>query len=111
MYSTQLEKNNTRNEYEINFIINVSNGRTLGFCGDQEVKYAYTVSGSEAFTFRVRPSGGRDSRIEAPFMVFIKMDSHYPIRNEPDDVNVVWYRPRPKRWIDKYYCHNGFWRN
>ena len=34
-----------KNSYETHFVVDVDNGRTLGFSGDQEVKYADAVSG------------------------------------------------------------------
>ena len=66
----KMDENDVENADETNFIINVDNGRTLGFSGDKEVKYADVVSGGEGFTMVVRLNGGPDVRIAAPFMIF-----------------------------------------
>lgn len=101
MTACKLDENDIENADETHFIINVDNGRTLGFCGDKEVKYADVVSGGEGFTMVVRISGGRDSRVEAPFLVFKNKDRNYPIRGLPDDVDGVSYRTGPKGWMDR----------
>lgn len=49
----------------------------------------------------VRVSGGRNSRIEALFVVFQNKDRNIPIRNVPENVDGVPYRTRPKRWMDQ----------
>lgn len=98
--ANKLEENDVENADETHFVINVDNGRTLGFCGSSEVKYADVVSGGDGFTMLVRLSGGRDSRIEYPFIVFRNKDRNYPIRGVPDTVDGVAYRTGPKGWID-----------
>ena len=95
-----IDENNIENADETHFVINVDNSRTLGFCGTSEVMYADVVSGGEGFTMIVRLSGGRDSKVEAPFLVFKNKDRHYPIRGVPDNVDGVAYRTGPKGWID-----------
>lgn len=97
----RLDEDDIENADETHFVINVDNGRTLGFCGTSEVKYADVVSGGEGFTMIVRLSGGRDSKVEAPFIVFKNKDRHYPIRGVPDNVDGVAYRTGPKGWIDR----------
>ena len=42
---------------ETHFVINLDNGRTLGFRGDTTVKYAEVVSGGESMTMVIRISG------------------------------------------------------
>lgn len=100
MGSGEMDENNVENADETHFVINVDNGRTLGFCGDTEVKYADVVSGGEGYTMLVRLTGGRDARIAAPFMVFKNVGRHYPIRGVPDNVPGVAYRTGPKGWMD-----------
>lgn len=57
------------NVHETHFLVNLDNHRTLGRCGETEVKYADVVSSSEGVTKMVMFSGGRDAIIEPPFMV------------------------------------------
>ena len=45
--SGAIDENDIGNADETHFFINVDNKRTLGRCGDAEVKYADVVSGSE----------------------------------------------------------------
>ena len=78
----------------------MDNGRTLGFVGGTEVKYTDVVSGGEGLTMVVRLSGGRDARVEPPFMAFMNKDRNYPIRGTPDDRPDVAYRTGPKGWMD-----------
>lgn len=97
--SGELDENNLENADETHFQINFDNGRTLGFSGEDDVKYADVVSGGDGMTMVVRISGGRDARIEPPFMVFQNKARSYPIRMQ-DDVEGVSYRRGPKGWMD-----------
>lgn len=47
-----------KNADKTHFVITCDNGRTLGFCGTDEVKYADIVSGGEGLTMIVSQSGG-----------------------------------------------------
>ena len=40
------------------FVFNIRNGRTVGFRGQESVKYADIVSGGEGITMMVRLTGG-----------------------------------------------------
>ena len=64
---------------ETHFVVNMDNGRTLGFRGDTTVKYAEVVSGGDSMTMVIRISGGRRSMIEAPMLIFTNPNSSYPI--------------------------------
>ena len=77
----------------------MDSGRTLGFAGDVEVKYSDAISGGESMATVVRLSGGRNARIEPPFMVFFNKNRDYPLRGVPDDVPGVAYRTGPKEWM------------
>eukprot|EP00171_Calliarthron_tuberculosum_P003520 IDg3520t1 len=55
--SGQIDENDLGNADETHFLFNVDNGRTLGFAGQSEVKYADVVSGGEGMTMLVRLSG------------------------------------------------------
>lgn len=98
--SGEVDENDLGNADETHFIINLDNGRTLGFAGEDDVKYVDVVSGGEGMTMVVRLSGGRDAKIEPPFMVFMNKDRNYPIRGTPDDVPGTAYRTGPKGWMD-----------
>lgn len=68
----KFDQNDISNVDETHFVINVDNGRTLGFYDMEEMKHAEVVSGGEWFTMVVRLSGEREARIEFPFTVFKK---------------------------------------
>lgn len=72
--SGDLDENDVENADETHF---VANGRTLGFSGEEEVKYADVVWGGECMTM-VSLCGRRDARIEPTFMVF--KNRYDPIR-------------------------------
>lgn len=74
----------------------IDNGCTLGFVGDDDVKYADVVSSGECMTIVVRLSGGRDAMITTLFMVFMNKDHNYAIRGTPDDGPRVACRTVPK---------------
>lgn len=95
-----LDENNVENADETHFVINVDNGRTLGFSGEEDVKYADVVSGGEGMTMLVRLTGGRNGCVAAPFLVFQNKDRRYPIRGVADDIEGVSYRTGPKGWMD-----------
>ncbi|KAL3687832.1 hypothetical protein R1sor_014141 [Riccia sorocarpa] len=85
---------------ETHFINIMDNGDTLGFQGDQEVKYEDVVSGGQGMMMIVRLTGGRDPRIETPMIIFQNKDRRYPMRGVPDYIPGVCYRTRPKGWDD-----------
>lgn len=93
------KEDDTGNADETHFVIDFDNGQTMGFAGDQEVKYADAISGVVGMTMVVRISGGRDARIEPPFMVFKNDRCPYPIRGLPDDIPGVSYRSGPGGWM------------
>lgn len=96
----KMDESDMENADKAQFIINVDNGRTLGFCGDMEVKHADVVSGGEGFTIGVRLTGGCYARVASPFMVFKNMDRNYPSRGVPHNVPGVAYRAGPEVWMD-----------
>lgn len=98
--SGKVDESNLENADETHFIINVDNGKTLGFSGCDDVKYADVVSGGEGFTMVVRLSGGKQARVEPPFLVFVNKNRNYPIRGTPDCIEGVAYRTGPKGWMD-----------
>ncbi|KAL3693634.1 hypothetical protein R1sor_007285 [Riccia sorocarpa] len=65
--SGELDENLQENADETHFVINMDNGHTLGFRGDENVKYADVVSGGVSVTTVVKVTGGRSARISSPF--------------------------------------------
>ena len=55
--SGELDENLVENIDQIHFIINMDNGKSLGFIGDDSVKYADVVSGGDGVTMIVRITG------------------------------------------------------
>lgn len=111
MFSNGLCEDDVGNADETHFILNMDNGRTLGFACETEVRYADVVSGGEAFTMMVRLSGGVHGRIEPPFIVFMNKNRSYPIKGVPDNVPGVAYRSGPKGWIDTVVMPQYFEEN
>ena len=86
---------------ETHFVVNLNNGRTLGFWRDTTVKYAEVVSGGESMTMIVHISGGRCATIEALMIIFSNKNRSYPIWDLIDDIPGVSYRTGPKGWMDQ----------
>jgi len=63
----------------------VDNGRSMWFTGDRNVKYTDIVAGDEGITMMVHILGGRNARVECPFLIF---------------QNEVCYRSQTKGWMD-----------
>jgi hypothetical protein len=79
--------------------INLDNGKTLGFRGVNDVKYADVVSGGMGMTLMIRLTGGPHARICNPCVIFQNASESYPIRGVPDDVPGVCYRTTKKGFI------------
>ena len=99
--SEELREELICNMDETHFVINFENGRTLGFRGDQDVKYAENVSGGEGMTMIFHITVGASSRIVTPMLIFQNAKRSYPIQELPDTVPGVAYRTGPKGWSDK----------
>lgn len=98
--SGALDENCVENIDETHFVVNMDNGRTLGFVGDDCTRYAEVVSGGDGMTMIVRITGGEHALIEVPFMVFTNKNRSYPIRGVPDNIPGVCYRSSPKGFVD-----------
>jgi hypothetical protein len=94
------DENLIENIDETHFVINMDNGRTLGFRGDTTVKYVDVVSGGDSMTMVVRISEGYRSLIEAPMLISTNGNSKYPIRGLDDNISRVSYKTGPKGWMD-----------
>ena len=97
----ELDQKTLSNMDETHFIIDMDDKKSLGFVGDEEVRYAKIVSGGEGMTMVVHISGGPEGKVETPMIIFQNASSNYPIRNLPDEVPGVCYRTGPKGWMDK----------
>jgi hypothetical protein len=85
---------------EIHFLINIDNGKALGFRGDLVVKYSDVVLGGEAMTMVVRVTGGVRGKIMAPMIIFTNATAAYPIQGVRDNVPGVTYRSSPRGWMN-----------
>jgi hypothetical protein len=95
------DENLIENIDETHFVVNMDNGRTLGFRRDTIVKYDDVVFGGDSMTMEVRISEGCRSLIEAPMLIFTNGNSTYPIRGLDDNIPGVSYRTKPKSWMDQ----------
>lgn len=68
--SGELVEDMCKNIDETHFVINMDNGRTLGFYGDKEVKYTNMVSGGMSIMMVVKVARVVHAKIETPFMIF-----------------------------------------
>lgn len=98
--SGELKKEDCENADETHLVYNMDNGRTLGFIGDNDIKYTDVVSGGDPITMVVRKTGGKASMIQPPMLIFKNQSRPYPIRGVPDDVTGDYYRRSPKGWMD-----------
>lgn len=96
----ELNEDCVENADETHFVFNMDNGRTLGFIGDNDIKYADVVSGGEPITMMVRISGGRRAAIHPPMIIFKNLKRSYPVRGAEDSVPGACYRTSPKAWMD-----------
>lgn len=101
MLSDALDEQYIENADETHFMVNMDDGKTLGFRGDDQVKYTDVVFGGEGMTMIVRISGGPNAFIETPFLIFKNANCSYPIRRLENNVPGVCYRTGPKGWIDE----------
>jgi hypothetical protein len=97
--SGALDENLVENADETNFVINMDNGKTLGFRGDNDVKYVDVVSGGMGMTMLVSLTGGLGATICTPFMIFQNASGSYPIRGVPDNVPGDSYRRSAKGFM------------
>jgi hypothetical protein len=83
------DENLIENLDETYFIINMDDGRTLGFRGDTVVKYADVVASGDAMTMVIRISGGHRSMVAAPMLILTNGNSNFPIRHLEDTIPKV----------------------
>ena len=107
--SGEFDENLIENLDKTHFVVNLDNGRTLGFQGDTTAKYAEVESGGESMTMVVRISGGRRATIKAPMLIFSNENRSYPIWSLVDNILRISYRTALRvGWI-KSSCPNIFW--
>jgi hypothetical protein len=68
--ASTLDENLVENIDETHCKVNLDNGKTLGFCGDNDVKYVDVVSGGMGMTLMIRLTGGPHARICNPCVIF-----------------------------------------
>ena len=102
------DENLMENIDETHFVVNMDNGRTLGFRDDISTKYAKVISGGDSMTLVVRISGGHRSMIKAPMLIFTNLNSNYPIRGLNDNIPRMSYRIGSKGWMDQNLFANFF---
>ena len=95
------DENLIENIDKTHVVINMDNGRTLGFRGDTTMKYVDVVSSDDSMTMVVRIFGGCQSLIEASMLIFTNGNSRYPIRGFNDNIPGISYRIGPKGWMDQ----------
>lgn len=64
---------------ETHFVIDFDNGKTIGFSGGTQVKYADVVSGGDGMTMIVHISGGPIALIIPPTMISTNSNGSYDI--------------------------------
>jgi hypothetical protein len=77
----------------------LDNNKTLGFRGDNDVKYTDVVFDDMGMTLMIRLTGRPHARICNPCVIFQNASESYPIRGVPDDVPGVCYRTTKKGFI------------
>jgi hypothetical protein len=77
----------------------LDNNKTLGFRGDNDVKYADVVFDGMGMTLMIRLTSGPYARIYNPCVIFQNANESYPIRGILDDVLGVCYRTTKKGFI------------
>jgi hypothetical protein len=83
------DENTMENIDETHFVVDFDNVKTLGFGGENKVKYADVVSGGDGMTMVVRISGGPSAHLLPPMMIFSNDARSYPIRGVSNDVDGV----------------------
>jgi hypothetical protein len=73
----EMDENMAENVDEIHYIVNMDDGMTLGFVGDDQIKYADVVSGGEGMPMIVRLTGGPCAFIQSPIMIFQRKNRSY----------------------------------
>ncbi|KAH9530592.1 hypothetical protein CY35_20G010900 [Sphagnum magellanicum] len=97
--ASTFDENLVENIDETHCKVNLDNDKTLGFRGDNDVKYADVVSGGMGMTLMIRLTGGPHARIYNPCVIFQNASESYPIRRVPNDVPGVCYRMTKKGFI------------
>ena len=94
--SRLFDENLIENIDEMHFVVNMDNGRTLGFWSDTLVKYAEVVSGEDSMTMVFQISERRRLMIKTPMLIFTNPNNSYPIQGLNDNIPHVSYHTTPK---------------
>lgn len=90
--SGEIYEDECENADETHFVFNMDSGKTLGFIGDNDVKYGDVVSGGDPITMVVRLTGGKNAMIQKPMLIFKNQSRSYTIRGVADNIGGVSYR-------------------
>lgn len=101
----ELNENLIEHADETHFILYMDNSRTLGLRGDENVRYAAFVSGSDLIMMMVRLSGVNHLCVQPFMLIFKKNNRSHRIRGIADDVPRGCYRSTPKGWTNGLIWH------
>ena len=91
------DENLMKNIDEAHFVVNINNGRTLGFRSDITVSYAEVVSDEDSMRMVIRISGGQRLMIEVSMLIFTNSNGNYLICGLDDNIPGVCYRDWTQR--------------
>lgn len=98
--SGELDENLIENADETHFVINMDNGKALGFIGDESISYADVLSGGDPMTMMVTLTGGPRAAIQP---LFFKKKCCKVLSNQGSSIQCppgVSYISSPKGWMD-----------
>lgn len=81
-------------------MVNMANGRTLGFIVDSDIKYSDVITGGENMAMMIRITGGIDVYLKPTFLIFNNQTRSYPICGLADTNPGVSYHTFSKGWMD-----------
>lgn len=97
--SGELNDDLIENADETHCVINMNNGKTLRFIGDEHLKHMDVISGGDAMTIVIKVGGGRRASIQPPMVLFKNGNHSCPIHPVADDVSGLCYRTSAKGWM------------
>ena len=80
----------------------------MDFQDSNRVTCLDVTSGRDCFTVCMSISGGQNSRIENPLVIFQNSNGNYPTADIPDDIDGVTYRSSRKGWMTAQMFANYF---
>lgn len=71
-----LDEECIENVDETHFVFNMDNAKTLGFKGEDDVRYADFIPSGALMTMMVLLTGGKNTAIQTPMIVFTNKGGH-----------------------------------